>query len=92
MLAQLCRKSGVEVTALPYINQHVEGDKNMLCYNHVLGVCPYRCWRKHLPGNQIPDGFATEMCNTLKKGRDALVERGPVAPSTSSGSKRRRQG
>ena len=90
MLQQLCRKSGVEVTALPYINQHVEGDKNMLCYNHVLGVCPFRCIRKHLPGNQIPDGFATEICNTLKKGRDALVERGPVAPS--SGSKRRRQG
>jgi hypothetical protein len=73
--------------ALPYLHAMVQGNKNLLCYNFICGQCGFkdRCSFKHVPGSELVDDFAKELCQCLEPGVKQLVKQGPAPDKTGSG-------
>lgn len=91
-LKQLLEEARVGLAELPKLDEFMSGNgRNMLCYSHVLGVCPYgqRCrnLKSHHDGRGLPKEFVDEMLRLIKSGADKLtrVELDALAPATREG-------
>ena len=65
----LLRAANVTEAMLPTLPQYAKEGKNNLCYLYVLGKCQGKiCGRAavgHVPALEIPDDFASTLCNML---------------------------
>jgi len=59
-----------------------------VCYNHAMGKCTVNnCSYIHVPGREIPNTFATELCQVITPCVDAVLRRGE--PDNSRNTRRR---
>jgi len=75
-LTRIMMVAGVTWPEMPKIERLVENGTNNLCYNYVLGKCTSRYCTKRRAGHitEVPDGFATSVCNTLRPGVVNMTE------------------
>ena len=78
MLRRMLDACGLDKKKLPVMNEFInqENKRNMLCYNHVLGICPHGkdCIFLHVPGSQVSNVFANELCRDISPGIDFLMK------------------
>jgi len=75
-----CTAANLTFEQLPYIETFISHATrcNKLCYNHLMGMCTNkRCWCKHPERIQIPDAFASNLCNVCGPGIDYGVRNEP---------------
>ena len=69
------------IQALPVITALVENGQSRICYLEVMGKCTHpHCAFIHVPGVELPYGFVSELCTTIKQGVDYVTRNGPAAP------------
>ena len=77
-LTRIMMVGGVTWADMPKIERLVENGTNNLCYNYILGKCVSRyCNHRragHINATDVPDGFATTLCNTLRPGIDNMTD------------------
>ena len=96
-LKKICEAANVNMEALPYLQKYVTGERNDLCYNHVLGICGFhkagRCQFKHAPKNEIKDDFGGALCKIIKPGVEWMIKNGePGKRHHEGGDKKRLKG
>ena len=78
MLRRLLDACGLDNKKLPFMKEHVNPDtkRNNLCYNHVLGICPYGkdCIFVHVPGAEVENAFANELCRAIAPGIGFIMQ------------------
>jgi hypothetical protein len=80
LINDILAAAGIRRTDLPTWRPAMQGDRNMLCYNFVCGVCRFgnRCTFQHVLGATLGDGFANEFAQKVKIGVDYLAKNPPV--------------
>ena len=62
---------------MPSIKE-VAAQGKTLCYSNTMGECPLgsECKFHHVPGQHIPDNFATEVCHIIRPGVEYVIRNG----------------
>jgi hypothetical protein len=69
------------IQALPVIMALMENGQSRLCYLEVMGKCTHpHCAFVHVPGVELPHGFVSKLCTTIKPEVDYVTRNGPAAP------------
>ena len=90
MLKKVLELGGKQWSELPMMEGYVntQTNKNMLCYNHILGFCSgNRCRFKHVPKHQVTLEFAQRICQVVEPGARWLVLNETPAPGNSDNDK-----
>jgi hypothetical protein len=78
--------AGVTWPDMPKIDRLVTNGTNHLCYNFILGKCTSRyCTHRrsgHINATDVPDAFATSLCNVLRPGIEQMTDQWMTMPWT----------
>lgn len=85
-LTRIMMVAGVTWPDMPKIDRLVTNGTNHLCYNFILGKCTSRyCTHRrsgHINATDVPDAFATSLCNVLRPGIEQMTDQWMTMPWT----------
>ena len=85
-----CLKLGnKELSDVPLLPNYADGERNMICFPHLLHQCHHKgCRYAHPPKEDIPDWYCKQLFTVISPGMDYAMRNG----LGQSGSPRKRKG
>ena len=84
VLTEIASVANTRIADFPFLPRFMNGNRNKLCYVHLLGHCPHnQCGRfnfDHAQQREVLDDFATALCQKIKPGVEYMVWNAPTAP------------